>query len=91
MWHWHGDDGGWSGWAGGDWFGMALMMVFIWLPILIAAFFLVRALTGPRGNGGEARVPAEEEARRAYARGDIDRERFLQVIRDLQEHAPPPR
>lgn len=87
MWHWHHD----GGWGGGDWVGMGLMMLFIWLPILLAAFFLIRALAGPRGTGGDDRDPAEEEARRAYARGDIDRERFQQVMRDLQDHRPPPR
>lgn len=90
MWHWH-HDGGWGGWGGGDWVSMALMMLLIWLPILLIGFFLVRALAGPRGGGNEARDPAEDEARRAYARGEIDRERFQQVMRDLRDHSPPPR
>ena len=83
MWHWHGDG---AGWDGGDWIGMALMMVFIWGPILLAGFFLLRAATGPRHEPPRT-DSAEEEARRAYARGDIDRERFQQIIRDLRDHA----
>ena len=35
----------------------------------------------------DAERRAEEEARRAYARGDIDREHFQQIIRDLRDHA----
>lgn len=87
MWHWHGE----GDWGAGDWVSMALMMLFIWLPILLVGFFLVRALAGPRGQSDERQEPAEEEARRAYARGEIDRERFLEIMRDLQDHPPKPR
>lgn len=79
MWHWHGD------WSSGDWLSMSVMMLLVWLPLLLLIAFAIRSLVAP----GAGRAPsAEEEARRAYARGDIDRERFQQVIRDLQDHRP---
>lgn len=58
MWHWHGE----GDWGAGDWVSMALMMLFIWLPILLVGFFLVRALAGPRGQSDERQEPAEEHA-----------------------------
>lgn len=89
MWHWHGD--GIGGWGAGDWWSMALMMLLVWTPILIVGFLLLRAPIGPREPGRDGGDPAVEEARRAYARGDIDRERFQEVMRDLREHPAPPR
>lgn len=92
MWHWHGD--GWSGgWGAGDWIGMALMMLLMWAPVLLLGIVLLRALVGP---GGQRAAPprqdaAKAEARRAYARGEIDRARFQQVMADLDEHPPAPR
>jgi uncharacterized membrane protein len=83
---WHTTDGWHEGWGGGDWVGMLVMMVLVWTPILILGFFLLRAAAGPRGGREDTRDEAEEEARRSYARGDIDRERFQQVMQDLREH-----
>ena len=84
MWHWHGD------WNSGDWLSMSVMMLLVWLPLLLLIAFALRSLIAPAPGAGRT-ASAEEEARRAYARGEIDRDRFLQVMRDLQEHAPPPR
>lgn len=83
MWHWDGE------WGASDWLGMTLMMVLVWVPILVLGFFLVRALVGPGNRSDRAGDPAEDEARRAYARGEIDRERFLEIMRDLQDHSRP--
>ena len=88
MWHWHGDGPG-IGWGDGDWLGMALMMLVVWGPILVLGFLLLRGAVGPRHEPPSS-DPAEEEARRAYARGEIDRDHFLQVVRDLREHSIPP-
>ena len=88
MWHWHGDGPG-IGWGDGDWLGMALMMLVVWGPILVLGVRLLRGAVGPRHEPPSS-DPAEEEARRAYARGEIDRDHFLQVVRDLREHSIPP-
>lgn len=77
MWHWHGD------WNSGDWLSMSVMMLLVWLPLLLLIAFALRSLIAP-GAGREA--SAEEEARRAYARGEIDRDRFRQIMQDLREH-----
>lgn len=79
------------GWGSGDWLSMVLMMVFVWGPILLLGFFLVRAALGPRHDDDRRGDPAEEEARRVYARGEIDREQFQQVMRDLRDHPAQPR
>ncbi len=79
MWHSY-------GWDNGDWFGMTLMMAFMWVPILVLVLVLVRSLsTGGGGGARSGQDSAEDEARRAYARGDLDRERFLQITSDLRE------
>lgn len=90
MWHWHGDADGF-GWGGGDWISMALMMILVWGPILLLGYFLIRAAVGARPDAPTSGDSAEQEARRAYARGDIDRERFQQVMSDLRDHAAHPR
>ncbi|MEZ4503046.1 MAG: hypothetical protein R3C39_10510 [Dehalococcoidia bacterium] len=87
MWHWHGD------WDGGDWLGMVVMMALVWTPLLLVALAILR---GPRRHSdserrSEERESAEEVARRAYANGEIDRERFLEVMSDLREHPASPR
>ena len=77
MWHWHGE------WNSGEWLSMSIMMLIVWLPLLVLAGLALRALITPKSGGADS---AEEEARRAYARGDIDRERFQQIMQDLREH-----
>ncbi|TAJ18596.1 MAG: SHOCT domain-containing protein [Dehalococcoidia bacterium] len=82
MWHSY-------GWDNGDWFGMTLMMAFMWVPILVLVVVLVRSLSaGGGGSSPQVHDSAEDEARRAYARGDLDRERFLQITSDLREGRP---
>ncbi len=77
MWHWHGD------WGSGDWLSMSVVMLLIWLPLLLLIALTIRSLVAP----GAGHAPsAEEEARRAYARGELHRERFQQIMRDLSEH-----
>jgi uncharacterized membrane protein len=87
MWHAH-DGGGW----GLGWVWMIVVMAVVWVPLLIAFLWFMRSLAGDRartsGDGGAPRSEAapddaREIARRAYARGDLDRERFLQIMEDL--------
>jgi len=80
MWHWHG------GWDSGEWLSMTVMMVLVWLPLLLLIAFALRALVIPGRSERSGSDPAEEEARRAYARGDLDREQFQQVMLDLKEY-----
>lgn len=80
MWHWHG------GWDSGEWLSMSVMMLVVWLPLILLIAFALRSLLAPGSSGRVGPDSAEEEARRAYARGDLDRERFQQVIQDLREY-----
>jgi uncharacterized membrane protein len=83
MWAWH-DVTGW------EVLWMTAMMLFVWVPIVIVALWLAtvfgRRSGGSQSDGGP--IDARETARQAYARGDIDRERYLQIIRDLEETSP---
>ena len=81
--------GAWDmGFGGWGWISMLLMMGWVWIPIVALLVWLVT-----RSAGSSARQPAEREeqphateiARRAYARGEITRERYLQLIDDLRE------
>lgn len=77
-----------GGWDGGDWIGMTVMMFFMWVPLLLLVVLLWRAFVVPndRPAAGRSEDPAEQEARRSYARGEIDRDRFLQIVDDLRRH-----
>ena len=84
MWHWnHGPDG----WG---WLWMGAMMLLVWVPLLLVLVWALRQFRRPEPPPPPApREPdARELARRAYARGEMDRERFLAVMRDLDETAP---
>ncbi len=85
MWYWNDGIGGWGV------FWMGLMMVVMWLPLLLLLVWALRGLGRP-SRGSEPPWPppppepdAREIARRAYARGEIDRERYLQIIADLEQ------
>jgi uncharacterized membrane protein len=82
MWHWHGD------WNSGEWLSMSIMMVLVWLPLLL---LLAYGLRTQFASTSRPSTSAEEDARRAYARGDFDRPRFQQIMEDLRESATQPR
>jgi putative membrane protein len=76
----------WNGWMGGwGWgFGMIAMALF-WVVLLVAAVFIVRAVVerptrGAAGGSGETPL---EILQRRYARGEIDRQQYEQMKRDL--------
>jgi len=56
--------------------------------VILGIVFLVRALSGGAGGGGERtagrRETPEEVVRRRYAEGEIDREEYEQKLRDLR-------
>ena len=84
MWTWHGGLDGWG------WIWMTVMMAVVWLPLILAGAWLLRQSGGgapsrPRDDGsGETHLDAVEIARRAYARGELPREQYLQIADDLQ-------
>ena len=85
MWQWHDSPGSW----GLFWMGLAMLL--FWLPLLAAVVWAIRGFASPpdwdgRANAGPPADP-REVARDAYARGALGRERFLQIIEDLDRTA----
>jgi putative membrane protein len=81
MWH-HGY--GWMNGFGGTMWGIGLLF---WLVIIAAVVLLV--VWAVRSSGRYASTPPSQEpdaleiARRRYARGEISKEQFEQIKRDL--------
>ncbi len=73
----------WCGFGYGGWWG-ALWSLFWLVLIVLAVYFLVRALTRPTGEA-ERRDAALEILRARYARGEIDKETFERMRRDLED------
>ncbi|MBE0479926.1 MAG: SHOCT domain-containing protein [Dehalococcoidia bacterium] len=76
MWHFDGD--GWW-WGFGVW--MIILMVLFWGAIIALIVWAVRALLGRRED--TSRPTPLDIARERYAKGEITREEFEQIKRDL--------
>ena len=81
MWDWQDGAGGW--W----WVWMVFMMALFWIPLILAVVWMLRQMGGGSrpSTGPEGDSDAVEIARRAYARGELPRERYLQIIEDLKQ------
>ena len=74
------DDGHMWGWGGGWWWLlMPIGMIIFWGGVIALVIWAVRQFSEGRGGGGSA----IEIARGRYARGEISREEFGQIRRDL--------
>jgi putative membrane protein len=85
--------GGGNGWNGGGGAVMMLIMLVVLALIVVGIVLLVRAFSGHQhgGQGWTQASPAGPPAKSAlqvleerYARGEIDREEFLQRKQDLR-------
>ena len=74
------------------WIWMGFMMAIVWLPLIAGGFWLVSLIARNTAAAGGTNAPASpppaefdarELARRASARGEMDRDRFLQTMQDL--------
>jgi putative membrane protein len=76
-----------GGWMGGGWLGMLFGMVF-WVVIIVAVIFGIRWLVQHTGSsgGGAAGPPDRALAilRERYAKGEIGKEEFESLKRDLE-------
>ncbi|WP_374573330.1 SHOCT domain-containing protein [Phenylobacterium sp.] len=69
------------GWPGG-WFMLANNL--FWLVVLaVAAVLIWRAISSPSQGGGPARSSALHILEERYARGEIQREEYLEKKKDL--------
>jgi len=73
---------GWGGWLLGG-----LMMLIFWGGLIILVFFLARAFAGS-GNqrqGASTDETALDILKKRYARGELSKEEFESIRRDLEE------
>ena len=75
----HMNDYGW-GWA-----GMGLGMLLFWGVLIGAMVLLFRSSSGSGGSGRSSEKSALDLPKERYARGEIEREEFLQKKRDLED------
>jgi putative membrane protein len=86
---WHGWDMGF-GWGWGGLLIGGLMMLLFWGGVIALAFFAIRALMrsgqGQEAIGLERRrdETALEILQKRYARGDINREEYLEMKHELE-------
>lgn len=75
--------GGWM-WGAGMWLGGLVMLVF-WGALIVGAFLVVRLLGGLSGSEGRT-APASplDILKRRYAAGELTREQYEQMRRDLE-------
>jgi len=78
MWYWHNGMGWWMVFGG-------ICMLLFWGAIIALVVWGINRLTERRGSGsstGERRDPLDI-AKERYARGEISREEFEQIKKDL--------
>ena len=76
--------GGWGGWGMGYGFLSSLIMLLFWIAIIAGVVLLVRWLI----DQGKLKGPQTGESvldilKKRYARGEIDREQFESMKREL--------
>lgn len=78
MWYMHDGMGWWMVWGG-------LMALLFWGSIIALAVWVIHSLVRPdHGDAARQRTPLEI-AQERYARGEISREEFEQIRKDLRE------
>lgn len=80
----NGDDdhhmwGGW--WNGGWWIVMAILMVLFWATVIGVVIWAITHLTREGRRDGDRALDIAQER---YARGEISRDEFEQIRRDLR-------
>jgi uncharacterized membrane protein len=74
---------------------MGLMMAIVWVPLLVALVWALRMFSqsaqqsARRRDEGDRGPAARDVARLAYARGELDRGRYLEILEDLERTERP--
>jgi putative membrane protein len=74
--------GDWGPWGAGMGFG-GIFMILFWVLVLLGVVALAKWLFSGAAGGGSGRRPLDILKER-YARGDITREQYEQMRRDLE-------
>lgn len=73
--------GGYSGMGFGSGFGMMIFMILFWGAIIALVITLIRRTTGQ--SGPENSESPYEIAKKRYAKGELSKEEFIGLKRDL--------
>ena len=76
MWYWHQGMGWWMVFGG-------IWMLLFWGAIIGLVVWGISTLTGRRGSGAAAPRTSLDIAKERYARGEISKEEFEQIKKDL--------
>jgi putative membrane protein len=74
--------GDWGGWGWGMGFG-GIFMILFWVLIVLGIVALVKWLSSAGGSGRSGKS-ALEILKERYAKGEINREQYEQMRRDLE-------
>jgi len=70
------------GWGFGWWFGGMIMMVLFWIVVVVGIVALIKLLFS-RSPGKRSSQSALEILRKRYARGEITKEEFENMKKDI--------
>jgi len=70
------------GWGFGWWFGGMIMMVLFWIVVVVGILVLIRWLFG-QSPGKRSSQSALEILKKRYARGEITKEEFENMKKDI--------
>jgi putative membrane protein len=73
------------GWYGGSWWMLfgGIIFILFWAAVIALVFWFVRrSAAGPASHGSR---PALDIAKERYARGEITKEQFDQIKKDLSD------
>lgn len=75
--------GGWGDWGWGHGVGW-IFMIFFWGVIVLGVVALAKWLFSAGGGGGAFRRTPLDILKERYARGELNREQYEQMRRDLE-------
>ena len=78
--HWFGGYG--MGYGSGGFF-----MIFFWGLIILAVFYLIKALAGGTSTCREKAESAEEVLAKRFARGEMTKDAFEEAVEVLKKHS----